>query len=58
MNRFSLPLIVSLLGVAIFHFPGGVIAMKAACGDGDVDHWDWLFSVAVPFYGIAEALVC
>jgi len=58
MDKISLPLLISLIGIATLYFPGGLIAMMSSCRDKGIDHWDWLFSVVVPFYGIAEAMVC
>lgn len=58
MDKVSISLIFSLFMIAAVYFPGGVIVMGISCQNSDVDHWDWLFSVTVPFYGIAEAFLC
>ena len=53
-----MPVMLFILAFITAYFPGGVIAMTASCRDREIDHWDWLFSVTIPFYGIAEALIC
>ena len=58
MDKISVPVMLFILAFITAYFPGGVIAMTSSCRDREIDHWDWLFSVTIPFYGIAEALIC
>lgn len=46
-------------GVALFaagQFPGGTIIMALSCSKHNLDGWDWVLSVVVPFYGVMKAL--
>lgn len=53
-GRFAIVIAVLLL----MALPLGTIFMGIACkGDGKIDGWDWIFSLAVPFYGPLVALI-
>lgn len=39
-------------------FPGGTIFMAVRCDSSDLDGFDWVLSVIIPFYGLFSGLSC
>ncbi len=42
----------------IGQFPGGTITMALTCNSRNLDGWDWVLSVIVPFFGMFKAFTC
>lgn len=40
------------------NFPGGTILMALSCGSRQLDGWDWVLSVIIPFYGFFKSASC
>jgi len=53
--------VAGLMFVAYFllgQFPGGTIFMAIMCDSRNLDGWDWVLSVIIPFYGFFVGLGC
>ena len=57
-------LLSSISGIFFFvlfmlaQFPGGTIFMAMRCNSHDLNGWDWVLSVVIPFYGLISGLSC